>query len=51
MSALSRLLHELRDGLLVAISALERGDEVGAFEELERIASRTREGLEELRVA
>lgn len=49
MSALSQLLHELRDGLLVAIAALERGDELGAFEELERIAGRIRVGLEELR--
>lgn len=51
MSDIADLLHRIRDGLLVAASAIERDDELGAAEELERTITEARERLEELKAA
>lgn len=47
----SHLLHQLRDGLLVAATHLERGDEVEAAESLEQTLTHCRDELQELRAA
>jgi hypothetical protein len=51
MSELSALLHFLRDGLLLAIGALDRDDELAAAEQLEETLNEGRRRLEELRAA
>lgn len=51
IGALASLLHSLRDGLLVAAAALERGEEVEAAAILEQTITETRAALEELRAA
>jgi hypothetical protein len=43
------ILHAIRDDVLLAIGALERGDEVAALEALELAASRAREALDGIR--
>lgn len=45
------LLHRLRDGLLVAATHLERGEEVEAAESLEKTLSDCRDELQELKAA
>lgn len=51
MTDVASILHRIRDGLLVAASALERDDEIGAAEELERTITEAREGIDEMRAA
>lgn len=51
ISALAGLLHKLRDGLLVAADALQRGDEIEAAQILETTIDETRKALQELRAA
>ena len=46
MTPLGRLLHTLRDSLLVAASELERGDEEKAAETIETAARDIRKELE-----
>lgn len=50
-SQLAQLLHQLRDRLLVAAAAIERGDDLAAADELEEAMDEARRGIEELRAA
>jgi hypothetical protein len=47
MTPLASVLHKLRDALLVAAAALERGDETEAAEAIEDAAREIREKIEE----
>ncbi len=49
MSEVSELIHRIRDGLLVAATAIERDDELAAAEVLERTISEARDRIDELR--
>jgi hypothetical protein len=49
VNELTKLLHFLRDGLLLAIGALERGNEIEAAEQLESTLTEGRKRVEELR--
>lgn len=51
MSWLVEILHTLRDDLLRATSALERGDEISCLRELEQAAEKIRSAVEEIRAA
>lgn len=51
MSEISKLLHFLRDGLLLAIGALDREDELEAASKLEETLTEGRRRLEEIKAA
>lgn len=48
MSGLAAVLHRLRDRVLLAIAALERGDELGAADEIEGAVAEARARIREL---
>lgn len=51
MKTLVAILHDLRDGLLRAVTALERDDDMAALHELEQAAERVRATIDEIRRA
>jgi hypothetical protein len=51
MATLAALLHRIRDGLLVAAVAVERGDDDAAVDALEVTLADARSTLEELKAS